>query len=128
MTVPTSPSYSVAALIAAQASFLALIDAGSGPGFIAVRGADDVLLASIVLDSPAGAVDGAGQLALSWPGGDVAVATGTAAYGEVCDSNGTVLLALPVQQGQEAVPGYLVINTLTIIAGAPVDAVIATVG
>ena len=59
---------------------------------------------------------------------DSADATGTAAYGEFCDSNGLVHLSLPAQAGGVAVTGKLVINALSIVAGGPVEVLSATVG
>ena len=48
--------------------------------------------------------------------------------GEICDVAGTPQLSLPVQTGSSPVSGKLVLNTLTIVAGAPVEILSATIG
>lgn len=130
MSVPTEATYSAAAKIAAHTAFKDLIDTGVGAGSIKVRDSADVLLATIPLSDPCGSVNGTtGQLTLSIAGRDESAdAGGTAAYGEICDVAGTVHLALPAQAGTAAVAGKLVLNTLTIVAGGPVEALSATIG
>lgn len=130
MAVPTVATYSPSALAAAHTSFRDLIDAGSGAGSIDVRDSADVLLAQIPLSDPCGSVNTlTGQLTFSIAGSDEAAdADGVAAYGEFCDSDGVVHLSLPAVQGVAAVPGKLVLNTLTIIAGQPLSVATATVG
>lgn len=130
MPAPSAATYSTAALVAAHTTFKDLIDAGLAAGSIKIRDADDVLLAQIPLTYPCGTVNATtGQLTLT-PNGrdDSADAAGTAAYGEVCAADGTVHLALPAQQGSAPVSGKLVLNTLTILAGGPVEVLSATVG
>lgn len=130
MAVPTVATYSAAALVAANTSFKDLIDAGAGAGPIKIRDAADVLLAQIPLTDPCGTVNGTtGQLTITPSGRDESAdATGTAAYGEVCDSNGLVHLSLPAQAGSAAVSGKIVINSLSIVAGGAVEVLSATVG
>ena len=130
MAVPSVATYSAAALVAAHTSFKDLIDAGSSGGSIKIRDAADVLLANVPLSDPCGSVNGTtGQLTFSISGPDSSAdATGTAAYGEFCDSAGTVHLSLPAQAGASAVSGKLVINTLSIVAGGPVAVLTATIG
>lgn len=130
MPAPTEATYSVPALIAAHTSFRDLIDVGIGAGSIKIRDANDVLLAQIPLTSPCGTVDGAtGQLTLTPAGGgEAADASGVAAYGEFCDADDAVHLSLPAQAGSGAVAGKLVINSLSIVAGGPVEVVSATIG
>jgi hypothetical protein len=130
MPVPTQATYSAAALQAAHQSFANLVDSGAGAGSIKVRSSADVLLAQVPLDDPCGSVSGVtGALTLDIAGPDLSAdATGVAAYGEICDSNGNVYLALPAQSGNVAVPGYLVLNTLNIVAGGPVYVVSAVIG
>ena len=129
MTVPTVATYSAAALVAAHTSFKDLIDIGTA-GSIKIRDASDVLLAQVPLSDPCGTVNGTtGQLTFSISGPDTSAdASGTAAYGEFCDSSGTVHLSLPAQSGTVAVSGKLVLNTLSIIAGGPVAVLSATIG
>lgn len=130
MAVPTVATYSVAALVAAHTAFKDLIDAGTGAGSIKIRDAADVLLAQIPLTDPCGTVNGAtGQLTITMAGRDESAdASGTAAYGEFCDSAGVVHLSLPAQAGSAAVSGKLVLNTLSVVVGGPAEVLSATVG
>ena len=130
MAVPSVATYSAAALVAAHTSFRDLIDSGSGPGSIKIRDSADVLLPEIPLTYPCGTVNGTtGQLTITPSGRDESAdASGTAAYGEFCNSDGTVYLSLPAQAGTAAVSGYIVINTLTIVAGGPVEVLSAVIG
>jgi len=129
MPAPSVATYSAAAKIAAHTSFRDLIDTGAGVGSIKIRDASDVLLATHPLLDPCGTVNGTtGQLTLSLGTAPTAVASGTAAYGEICDVAGAVQLSLPSQQGGSAVSGKLVLNTLTIVSGAPVEILTATIG
>lgn len=130
MPAPTTAVYSVPALAAAHTSFRELVDAGIGAGSIKIRDANDVLLAQIPLTRPCGTVDGAtGQLTLTPAGGDESAdASGVAAYGEFCSADDAVHLSLPAQAGSGAVAGKLVINSLSITAGGPVEVVSATIG
>lgn len=129
MPAPSSATYSAAALVAAHTSFKDLIDAGTA-GSIKIRDSSDVLLAQIPLSDPCGSVNGTtGQLTFSIAGPDSSAdASGTAAYGEFCASDGTVHLSLPAQAGSVAVSGKLVLNTLSIVAGGPVAIISATIG
>ena len=130
MPAPTTATYSAAALVAAHTAFKNLIDAGSGAGSLKIRDASDVLLAQIPLTDPCGTVNGTtGQLTITPSARDESAdATGTAAYGEFCDSAGLVHLSLPAQAGSAAVSGKLVINSLSILAAGPVEVLSATVG
>lgn len=130
MPAPGSYTYSAAALVAAHTSFRDLIDSGAGAGSIKVRDAADVLLATIPLSDPCGSVNGTtGQLTFSIAARDESAdATGTAAYAEFCDSDGDVHLAMPAQAGTSAVSGKIVLNTLSIVAGGPVEVLSAVVG
>lgn len=131
MPVPTGAEYSVAALVAAHTSFRDLIDSGVGAGKIRLRSSADLLLAEMTLNDPCGTVSGTtGQLTFNATGVQDASAdaSGTAAYGEFCDSVNNVYLALPTQAGASAVANKLVLNTLTIVATNPVQLVSATIG
>jgi hypothetical protein len=130
MAVPSVATYSAAALVAAHTAFKDLIDAGTAGGSIKIRDAADVLLATIPLTDPCGTVNGTtGQLTITMAGRDESAdANGTAAYGEFCSSNGVVHLSLPAQAGSAAVSGKIVINSLSIVAGGPVEVLSATVG
>ncbi len=131
MPAPETYTYSVAALVAAHTAFRDLIDGHATlAGSLKIRDTADVLLGTIPLDDPCGSVDGGtGQLTFAITGREEgADAAGTAAYGEFCDGAGDVHLALPCEAGTAPVAGRLVLNTLTIVAGAPIEAVSATVG
>lgn len=130
MAVPSVATYSAATLIAGHTAFRDLIDAGTGAGSIKIRDAADVLLAEIPLTDPCGTVNGTtGQLTITPSARDESAnESGTAAYGEFCDSAGLVHLALPAQAGSVAVAGKIVLNTLTIVAAGPVEVVSAVVG
>ena len=72
---------------------------------------------------------GTGQLTFAFTTGSVlAVTSGTAAYGEVCDVAGDSQLAMPAEAGTSAVSGKIVISTLTITSGVEVSITSATVG
>jgi hypothetical protein len=129
MPAPTSPTYSVAALVAAHTSFRDLIDGGSGPGKIRIRSATDVLLAEVILTDPCGTVNGTtGQLTFAIATQEDAAVAGTAAYGEFCDSANVVHLALPCEAGTTAVSGKLVLNSLLLAGGGPVEIISAVIG
>lgn len=129
MPAPSVATYSAAALIAAHTTFRDLIDSGAGPGLLRIRDAADVLLAEIVLTDPCGTVNGTtGLLTITAATNEDAATAGTAAYGEFCTSAGAVHLALPTQAGSSPVSGKLVLNTLSLLAGGPVNLVSATIG
>lgn len=130
MTIPTSATFSAAALVAAHTSFRDLLDAGSSAGIVKIRDAAGVLLAAVVMTDPCGTVDGStGRLTLTMSGPDTSAdASGTTAYAEFCDGDGLVHLSLPATSGTESEPGFIVLNTLSIIVGGPVGISSATVG
>lgn len=129
MPAPLSATYSLAVLVAARTAFLNLIDAGTGAGKIKVRSSTDALLVSIPLSDPGGTVSGVtGVLTLSIPAAVNATATGTAAYAEITDSDDAVLLSLPAQQGTATVSGKIVLNSLSLVTGSPVQILSATIG
>ncbi len=130
MPAPTVATYSAAALVAAHTALRDLIDSGSGAGAVKIRSSADALLASLPLTDPCGTVNGTtGQISLAFASSGVAAsAGGVAAYAEICDSTGAVHLALPAVAGSGADNGKIVFNTLTIVEGAPVDIISATIG
>jgi hypothetical protein len=130
MPAPASASFSVAALAAANGAFKDLVDAGSGPGVIKLFTEADVLVATIVLEDPCGTVNvGTGQLVLAIATQeDAAPAGGTVTYGRIEDSAGTLHLAIPVVQGGIPVAGYIVMNTVVVVEGSPVEILSATLG
>lgn len=130
MPAPTTATYSAAAKVAAHTAFRDLIDSGSGPGLVRVRDSADVLLAECTMSDPCGTVNGTtGQLTFDAITGDSSSnASGTAAYVELCDSDGDVHLALPTQAGSSPVSGKAVLSTLTIVGGGPVEILSVTIG
>jgi len=130
MSVPTTPTLSVAAKTALNAVMIDLIDADDPlPGLIRIRDSEDALLAEMTLDLPCGTVGVDGVLTLAIDAQEAsAPATGAAAYAEYCDATGNAILSLPCQSGSVAVAGYCVLNTLSIIAGGPVTIVSASIG
>ena len=87
--------------------------------------------ATVMLDDPCGTINGStGALDFTIPGGDLAAVTGTLyeGYAQFCDSAGVVHLTLPTETGTAAIPGKLVVNGFNLIAGAPLDVVLARVG
>ena len=128
MPAPASYTYSAEALIAAQTSFLNLVDTGTA-GKIRLRDESDTLLAEIPLTQPCGTVDGAGQLTITASGPDTSAdATGVCSYGEICESDNTVQLSLPAEAGTSPVSGKIVVSTLSIVAGAEVSLTSCTIG
>lgn len=128
MPVPTGPTFSVAAKVAAHTAFKDLIDSGTN-GFLKLRDSGDVLLADIQLAFPSGTVNGStGQYSISIASDPIADASGTAAYGELCDSAGTAHLSLPVIEGVTPTNGYITINSTNIVAGGPVNLVSFVLG
>lgn len=131
MPAPASATYSATALVQAHTSFRDLIDSGSSAGFVRIRNSSDTLLAQIPLADPCGTVNGTtGQLTFDVTNAKdtSADATGTAAYAEFCDSDGDVHLSLPAEAGTTPVSGKIVLNTLSIVSGGPVELVSATIG
>jgi len=131
MPAPSVPTYSATALVNVHTGFRDLIDGGAGAGFVRIRSAADVLLAQIPLPDPCGTVNGTtGRLTFTVAAAEDASAdaSGTAAYGEFCDSNAVVHLAIPAQVGTAAVTGFIVLNTLSIVVGGPVRLLSATIG
>lgn len=129
MPAPSSATYAADALEAAHQAFLDLVDGGTGAGTVKLRDDSDVLLGTVTLTDPAGSVNATtGQLTLTPSGTASAVATGTCTYGEVCDSDGNVLLSLPTSTGTTPVGGLLVLNSTSIVSGSVITLVSATVG
>lgn len=130
MPAPSTAQYSVAALVAAHTALLELIDAAASPGLIRLRSASDVLLAEMVLGDPAGAVNGiTGQLTLTIVAQESAApSSGDIAYGQVCDGDGLVHLAMPAKAGAAAESGWFVCSSLSVTTGNPVNVLSAVIG
>lgn len=129
MPAPLQATYSVAATTAFANAFRTLLDAGAGAAYLSVRSAADVELARVTLTDPCGTVSGTtGVLTLTPAAASTVLLPGTAAYALLCDSAGVVQLALPAVAGLVAVTGWVVLNSLVLLAGAPVAALGVVVG
>lgn len=131
MPAPSQYTYSAAALVAAHTALRDLIDSHATlPGVIKVRDAADVLLGTITLADPCGTVNGTtGQIPLDIAAREESADPGgTIAYVEICDGAGVVHLALPAEAGTTPVSGKAVFNTLTVVAGGPIEIDSAVIG
>jgi hypothetical protein len=121
MPAPVSATYSAAVKIDANQAFLDLLDSGAA-ALLRIRDSSDVLLVQFTLSDPSGSVNGTtGVLTITPPSATNVTTSGTAAYAELCTSGGTVHLSLPAQAGTVAVSGKVVINTLSLVSGAPLN-------
>lgn len=121
--------YSAAAWIAAHTALLTLIEDGASDSKIKLYDGSDVLLGEFVIDDATSDVSGTTgdiTIAISTQE-DAAIAGGTASYLDICDGDGAVVYRMSCQQGTEAVSGKCVMNSLTIVQGAPVDIISATI-
>ena len=124
-------AWSVAVKVAVQTTVKDQIDAGSGAARIDIYDVDDVLLSTLPLTDPCGTVTaGTGQLVCTFgPRDEEAAASGTASYAQLKTSAGTVLEDnIPCQAGSTPVSGRLVLSSLSIVIGAPVEGVSFTIG
>lgn len=129
MPAPASLTFAATAYVAAHQGLLDRINTGAGDSELVILDASDTELAAVTLDLATSAVNGTtGQLVFAWTGSPTGAASGVAAYGEIRDKDGAAQISLPAVAGSVAVSGKLVINTLTIIAGQPVNLVALTVG
>lgn len=115
--------WSPAFLVASHEALVTLIDAhATDPGSITIHDAADVLLATIPLTKPCGTVNQTtGALTLTTDGREENATAGTASYASLRDGAGAVYHSLPCEAGVEPVAGKVVLNTLAITAGAPVE-------
>lgn len=121
--------YSAAAWIAAHTALLTLIEDGASDSKIKLYDGSDVLLGEFVIDDATSDVSGVtGDITIEIATQeDAAIAGGTASYITICDGDGDVVYKMSCQQGTEAVAGKCVMNSLTIISGAPVDILSCTI-
>lgn len=120
MPAPTVATYSAAVKIAANTALRDLLDSGSA-ALLRIRDASDALLVQFTLSDPCGTVNGTtGVLTITAPSATTVSTAGTAAYAELCSSDGTVRLSLPAQAGTTGVAGKIVLNTLA-LAAAPLN-------
>ena len=116
-------SYSLAAAVAIRETLRGQIIAGDSDPSIAIYDADDVLLATVTIDPDTSVVDPvtADLSLLIAEQEDSAPASGTASYGQVIDGDGDPVVQLPCAAGSVAVPGYLVVNSLSVAQSAPFE-------
>jgi len=121
--------YSAAAWIAAHTALLTLIEDGASDSKIKLYDGSDVLLGEFVIDDATSDVSGVtGDITIEIATQeDAAIAGGTASYITICDGDGDVVYKMSCQQGTEAVAGKCVMNSLTIIQGAPIDVLSCTI-
>lgn len=122
--------YSVAAWVAAHTALLAeMLDDTTAEPKLKLYDSGPVKLAEFVIDDAGSSVAaGTGDITiLIATQEDAALASGTAAYLDFCDGDGTVHYRLSCQQGTVAVAGKCVMNSLAIVAGAPVDILSVTI-
>lgn len=122
-------AYSAALWIAAQGAALTLIKGGASDPTIKIRDSGDVLLATAVIDETGSTCSGTtGDITFAIATQEASAdASGTAAYAQICDGDGTVHAEMDCAQGTSPVAGACVMNTLTIVSGAPVDILSATI-
>lgn len=115
--------WSPAFLIVSHEALVTLIDAhATNAGSITLHDADDVLLATIPLTKPCGTVNQTtGVLTITTNGREESATAGTASYATLRDGAGAAHHSLPCEAGTVAVAGKVVLNTLTITAGSPVE-------
>lgn len=123
-------SWRPSAIIAAHNALLALLDADALPAKMTAHDASDTLLATVTLGDPAGVVNGTtGLLTLTIAAREEsAPAGGNVSYWTIRDGAGVAYRSLPAEVGSTPVSGKVVMNTLAVVAGGPVEVLSATVG
>lgn len=123
-------SFHVDLLVAVHSAVRAKIDEAGTAAYINVYDASNVLLSTLPLLYPCGVVDsGTGQLEFSIGARDEeAAAQGVAHHANLCDRNGKVMMSAPCSEGSAPVADTFVLASLTIVAGAPVELLSATLG
>jgi hypothetical protein len=116
-------AYSLEAWIAGYTALLGRINDGAGTPTVSIFDAAHVLLAEATLNDATSAVnETTGDLTLViLAQEDSAPESGTASYAQIRKGDATPVIQVPCQAGSVAVAGYCVLNTLSIIAAAPVE-------
>lgn len=106
------------------------IDAAGASGYVDIVDSEAVVLATIPLTYPCGTVSGTtGQLTITPSGSDEAAANGGVAdHADICDKDGKKLLVLSCSAGATPIADTCVLDSLTIVEGAPVEATSITIG
>lgn len=119
---------STAARNAALDAVVDLIDGGSGAGTMQIRtgsppgignAATGTLLATVTFQDPAFGSASSGSVSVSDPAGVTAVATGTAGYVRILDSNAAAVLEGTVTASGGG--GDVTLSTTSITSGATID-------
>ena len=116
-------AYSLALMTAGYTAALNVITGGSGASTVSIFDADDVLLAEATIDDSASAVsETTGDITIAiLAQEDAAPESGTASYAQIIDGDGDPHVQVDCQAGTTPIAGYCVLNTLSIVAGAPVE-------
>ena len=116
-------SYSLNAWIAGYTALLGEITSGSGDPTVSIFSAADVLLAEATIDTATSEVNGTtGDITIEIDVQEAAApAGGTASYAQIINGDAEPTVQVPCQAGSSPVAGYCVLNTLTIVSGAPVE-------
>ena len=116
-------------IAAAHESVLSLIDASETPGKVCIFDADDVLLATIPLSTPAGVVSqSTGVLSITEVAPVFPAVAGTASYASLLDGDDVELITLPCASGTASVAGYCVLSMLSLSTATAVSLVSMTIG
>jgi hypothetical protein len=129
MPAPSSVTYSASIIVSAHTAVLNAIDAGSSVGKFRFYDDADNLLGEVLLDDPAGTVNGTtGTLTLSIDVPQTVTDDGTCTYADITDSDNNVIVSIPVEEGDTAVSGKIVVNTVAFVTGASLDVLSASIG
>jgi hypothetical protein len=129
MPAPSSVTYAASIIVSAHTAVLNAIDAGSSVGKFRFYDDTDNLLGEVLLDDPAGTVNGTtGTLTLSIDVPQTVTDDGTCTYADITDSDNNVIVSIPVEEGDTAVSGKIVVNTVSFVTGASLDVLSASIG
>jgi hypothetical protein len=129
MPAPSSVTYAASIIVSAHTAVLNAIDAGSSVGKFRFYDDADNLLGEVLLDDPAGTVNGTtGTLTLSIDVPQTVTDDGTCTYADITDSDNNVIVSIPVEEGDAAVSGKIVVNTVSFVTGASLDVLSASIG
>jgi len=122
--------FAVSLLVGAHTLVIDAIDGADDPGKILIRDSSNILLATIPLDTPCGAVDPTtGRLTFAIAGRDESPpASGQAATAVFCDGDDEPYVTVPCRQGTSPLPGYLTLHSNFIEAGVPFEVQSFTLG
>jgi len=129
MPAPAAITYDDLVKVDAHTALRDFIDQGTGAGKLVLYSEADAVLATFTLADPCGTVNGTtGQLTFSAISDVNGSADGTCTWAQCVDSDDNRAFDIPVQTGTSAVSGYLVLNTPSIVSGAPVSIISAVIG